>query len=166
MGTRFQAHSKNSQRIRSFSPPNLGNSDYLPGRNGITKVTLMTLFRTLAICASMAVLGTTTTAVAAAADENAIAQDIASTMEKFYGQPIENADSFLAKKFGIKGPMKQDGSSFVYMLPASNPICGELKVDVDNNAIRSWQTITWQRTEDHQPGRACDQAFKEKLGSL
>lgn len=118
----------------------------------------------LAVASS--ILALASLAHAAPADENAIAQDLTRAMEKFYGQPIENANSFLAQKFGVKGPMKKDGSSFVYMVPASNPVCGELKLDVTNNAITSWQTITWQRTEDHQPGRACDQAFKQKLGSL
>lgn len=100
------------------------------------------------------------------ADENAIAHEITKSMERFYGQPIESAHSFLSQRFGVKGPMKQEGNSFVYMLPATNPVCGELKLDVTGNAITSWQTITWQRTEDHQPGRACDKAFKEKVGSL
>lgn len=106
------------------------------------------------------------TAALAAANEVAVAENLASQMEKFYGQPIGAADNFLTSQYGISGPIKQSGSSYTYMVPASSPFCGELKVDLTGDTITSWQTITWQRSNDHQPGRACEEAFKQKLGSL
>ncbi len=99
---------------------------------------------------------------AQAGNADKIAQDIARSMEEFYGKPIGSAEQFLNKKFGINGPTKKEGARYVYMIPAKSPTCGELTVDTDGSNVSSWQTILWDRTEANDPGRACDKAFKTK----
>ncbi|MGV6858969.1 MAG: hypothetical protein ACWA5X_08345 [bacterium] len=117
----------------------------------------------LATAATIITMATASNALANNAEK--VAKDLATSMEKFYGKPISSAETFLTKKFGISGPSRKEGARYVYMIPAKSPTCGELTVDTDENNVYSWQTIIWDRTEANDPGRACDKAFKSKVGS-
>lgn len=128
------------------------------------EVYVMKLSAAIAIATTVAV--SSTAALSSPNDANAVAEKLTTSMEKFYGKPIGAADNYLAQQFGVAGPIKHEGSSYVYMVPAKSPFCGELKLELNGETISSWQTITWQRSDEHQPGRACEQAFKQKLGSL
>ena len=95
-----------------------------------------------------------------------LATDITSSMEKFYGKPRSSVESFLGKTFGISTPIKAEGGSYTYMIPADGRKCGELTLDTNNDTVTSWQTIIWDRKETHERGRACEAAFQQKMSNL
>ncbi len=116
----------------------------------------------LAACAVAVVAFLSTPAQSAGMTEDQVAVKLAEAMEKFYGKPISEVGAWLKKEYGVKKPMKQEGSQVTYMVPVSDPLCGSAIIDTDDDKVVGLQTMAWDRKGDNVFGEACDKAFKGK----
>jgi hypothetical protein len=93
--------------------------------------------------------------------EDQVAIKLAEAMEKFYGKNIKDVNKYLQQQYGIKTPMKKEGSTVTYIVPVSDPLCGSINLDTDGKQVVGLQTMTWNRNDENAYGRACELAFKK-----
>ncbi|MGF1547691.1 MAG: hypothetical protein ACFCUG_10225 [Thiotrichales bacterium] len=113
--------------------------------------------------ATLAVLLVAPTSPAVAASNEAFINELATSVEQFYGKNVEDLDRHIAITYGVKGPVAQTADQYNYLVPAQGPACGGLNVQIDGDKrITSWHTLLWERTEDNQFGIACNKLLQAK----
>ncbi|MGF1645139.1 MAG: hypothetical protein ACFCUJ_15995 [Thiotrichales bacterium] len=115
-----------------------------------------------ATLAFAALLATQAPAVVAASNDEFV-NELATAVEKFYGKNVAELDRYIAVTYGVKGPVAQSADQYNYIVPAQDPACGGLNVQVDaDKKVTSWHTLLWERTEDHQFGIACNKLLQAR----